>query len=201
VVPALMFVLATFSNDLASQAVAKGGHGGGHKGGGHKGSGHHSVSHHKGGGHHSGGHKGGHASNHGKGHPGHGHDHGHGSFGFGVGVDGGVDGDFAPDSDSTPGSDVPSDTAAPADASVVDSITLVNPQETHKTVGYTLGSAQYSLDAAQTQVYDGGPRAIVFDRGGSFGQAQYTLQPGTYRFTATDRGWDLRSVTEQVSAN
>jgi hypothetical protein len=116
-----------------------------------------------------------------------------GSFGFGSGFDG--DGDFAP------GSDFPSDTAAAADPNVVDSITLVNPQETRKTVGYTLDSAQYSLDPAQSQVYDGGPQSIVFDRGGSFGQAQYTLQPGTYRFIATDRGWDLRNVTEQVSAN
>ena len=88
-----------------------------------------------------------------------------------------------------------------ADADVLDSITLLNPQETRATVGYTLDSAQYSLDPAQSQVYDGGTRLIVFDRGGSFGQAQYTLQPGTYRFVATDRGWDLRTVTEQVAAN
>ncbi len=87
------------------------------------------------------------------------------------------------------------------DAYVPDSITILNPQETQRTVGYTLDSAQYSLDPAQTQVYDGGPRLIAFDRGGSFGQAQYTLQPGTYRFIATDRGWDLRTVTEQVASN
>ena len=38
--------------------------------------------------------------------------------------------------------------------------------------------------------------AIVFDRGGSFGQARYTLQAGSaYKFVSTDQGWDLRSVT------
>jgi hypothetical protein len=91
--------------------------------------------------------------------------------------------------------------SAVADASVSDSITILNPPETRRTVGYALDSAQYSLDSAQTQVYDGGPRLITFDRGGSFGQVQYTLQPGTYRFIATDRGLDLRTVTEQVASN
>ena len=169
VIPALMFTLATFStSDSASQALAKGGHGGG---------GHHSVSH-KGGGHRSAGHKASHARTSAKGHR---HGHRYGSFGLEGGVGG--DADFASDVDA------------------LDSITLVNPQETRATVGYSLDSAQYSLDPAQSQVYDGGTRSVVFDRGGSFGQAQYTLQPGTYRFTATDRGWDLRSVTGQALAN
>ena len=172
VVPALMFALATFTSDSASLALAKGGHGGGHRGGGH-----HAVSH-RSGGHRSVAHKTSLAKKSPKGHS---HWRRYGRFGLDAGVDGDVD--FA------------------ADADVLDSITLLNPQETRATVGYTLDSAQYSLDPAQSQVYDGGTRLIVFDRGGSFGQAQYTLQPGTYRFVATDRGWDLRTATEQVAAN
>jgi hypothetical protein len=42
---------------------------------------------------------------------------------------------------------------------------------------------------------------IVFDRGGAFGQATYTLQPGTYRFAMTDKGLDLRTVTPQVATD
>lgn len=90
---------------------------------------------------------------------------------------------------------------AGVDAYAPDSITILNPPETRRMVGYALDSAQYSLDAAQSQVYDGGPRLITFDRGGSFGQAQYTLQPGTYRFIATDRGLDLRTVTQMAAAD
>jgi hypothetical protein len=175
VVPALVFALAAFStNNSASQAFANG-HGGGHRGGGHAAS-HRSAAHrsvnHRSGVHRSAAHKVTHAKHSAKG-------HGHWRR-YGFGLDGDADA---------------------VDVDGLDSITLVNPQETRATVGYTLDSAQYSLDPAQSQVYEGGTQVIVFDRGGSFGQAQYTLQPGTYRFVSTDRGWDLRTVTEQVAAN
>ena len=154
---------------LAGNAEARGGRGGGGHGGGHR-----SFSHF-GGGHRSVSHFRGHARSFAKAahRP---HHHHHRRIGTGFWADG--DSDFAPDVD------------APA------SITIVNPEETRQTVGYALDSAQYSLDPAQSQVYDGGPRLIVFDRGGAYGQAQYTLQPGTYRFIATAQGWDLRTVTE-----
>ena len=32
---------------------------------------------------------------------------------------------------------------------------------------------------------------VEFDRGGDFGTARYTVTAGTYKFVATDRGWDL----------
>jgi hypothetical protein len=75
------------------------------------------------------------------------------------------------------------------------SITLINPQESQRAVDYTLDSTADSLDPDQSTVYDGGTRVITFDRGGNFGQAQYTLQPGTYRFTGSDHGWELLAVT------
>jgi hypothetical protein len=77
-------------------------------------------------------------------------------------------------------------------------ITLLNPLETRATVNFNLASQDGSLQsgfAAQATASD--PQLIVFDRGGAFGQAQYTLSPGTaYRFTATNQGWDLRTVTQ-----
>jgi hypothetical protein len=141
---------------------------------------------HGGGGHRSFSHFGGHArgfartSTRQHNHPHH-YRHHHRRIGSGYWADG--DSDYAPDVD------------APA------YITLLNPEETRQTVGYTLDSDQYSLDPAQSKVHDGGPRLIVFERGGAYGQAQYTLQPGTYRFIATDQGWDLRTVTDPTSVN
>jgi hypothetical protein len=77
-------------------------------------------------------------------------------------------------------------------------ITLLNPSETRGTVNFSLASQSSSLQAgyaAQATASD--PQMIVFDRGGTFGQAQYTLSPGAaYRFIATDQGWDLRTVTQ-----
>jgi hypothetical protein len=80
-------------------------------------------------------------------------------------------------------------------------ITLLNPTETGWTVSYTLNSGDYSVDPAGSKVHNDGTQVITFDRGGAFGQATYTLQPGTYRFAMTDKGLDLRTVTPQVAAD
>jgi hypothetical protein len=193
--PVLIIALAAFSaNDSAFARGHGGGHGGGHRGG-HRSSGHrsggHRVSHSRG--NRSRSHNRNRSRNHRHDHR-HRHHRGYGwGYGFGGDSDGGDDG-----GDGDYGMD---GVYAGVDAYVPESITILNPPETRRTVGYALDSAQYSLDSAQTQVYDGGPRLITFDRGGSYGQAQYTLQPGTYRFVATDRGLDLRTVTDQVASN
>jgi hypothetical protein len=190
--PALIFALAACS--MNDSAFARGGHGGGggHRGGGHRGGGHrsggHRVSHSHGS--RSRSHNRNRSRNKNRDHHRHHHRYRNGGYG-GYGYDGGDDGD----GDYTPDGDYMA-----ADGGVLDSITLLNPPETRRMVGFTLDSDQYSLDSAQSQVYDGGTRLITFDRGGSFGQAQYTLQPGTYRFVSTERGWDLRTVTDQVAA-
>ena len=80
-------------------------------------------------------------------------------------------------------------------------ITLLNPVATGRTVSYTLNSGDYAVDPARSKVHNGGTQVIVFDRGGAFGQATYTLQPGTYRFAITDKGMDLRTVTPQVATD
>ena len=80
-------------------------------------------------------------------------------------------------------------------------ITLLNPAEIGQPVKYTLGSADYSVDSAGRKVHKEGTQVIVFDRGGEFGDATYTLQRGTYRFIRTDRGLDLRTVTQVASSD
>ena len=43
--------------------------------------------------------------------------------------------------------------------------------------------------------------SVQFDRGGSFGQAQYTLVGGTYEWVITVQGWDLKQRTFQVTVD
>jgi hypothetical protein len=80
-------------------------------------------------------------------------------------------------------------------------IILLNPAETRTAVYYNLGGNQYSLEAGQSVGHGAETQVIAFDRGGSFGEARYTLAAGTYRFVATDHGWDLHTVTEEVASN
>lgn len=73
-------------------------------------------------------------------------------------------------------------------------VTLLNPANSRASLNYALGSGQYVIDAGQSVDYEG-TQVIAFDRGGSFGEARYTLEPGTYQFVSTDHGWDLHTVT------
>ena len=74
-------------------------------------------------------------------------------------------------------------------------ITLLNPAGSGASLSYTLGAAQYMIAAGETATFEDGTQEIAFDRGSSFGEARYTLQPGTaYKFVSTDHGWDLNSV-------
>jgi hypothetical protein len=81
-------------------------------------------------------------------------------------------------------------------------ITVLNPAGTRTSLNYTLGEGQFVLDAGETATYAEGTQVIAFDRGESFGEARYTLEPGgTYQFVSTDHGWDLHSVTGQVGSD
>jgi hypothetical protein len=121
--------------------------------------------------------------------------HHHHHKGDGFGDDGGDDDG---DDDGDGGADgVPS----ALDPVVVPArVSILNPAGTGGTVNYTLGSDQYSIAAGESRAHDDGTQLIVFDRGKSFGQSTYTLQPGSYRFVMTATGWDLRTVTDQVAA-
>jgi hypothetical protein len=98
------------------------------------------------------------------------------------------------------GTIIPIDPFIPVTPVVIDPrpavFTLLNPVRTGTSLTYTLGEGQYVLNAGETATYDEGTQVIAFDRGGSNGQARYTLTPGTnYQFVSTDHGWDLHSVT------
>ena len=112
----------------------------------------------------------------------------HGRYGWGDGADG--DGGYFDGADASYAVDP---VAAP--------ITILNPAETGRTVSYTLGSTAYSIEPSRSLAHNDGTQVIAFDRGTLFGQASYTLQPGTYRFVMTNTGWDLRAVSELMAAN
>ncbi len=80
-------------------------------------------------------------------------------------------------------------------------ITLLNPAETRAPVNYNMGDTLYTLEAGQSAGHGSDTQVITFDRGASFGEARYTLAPGTYRFVNTDHGWDLKTVTYAVAGD
>lgn len=59
-------------------------------------------------------------------------------------------------------------------------------------VNYSLNNYKYAIESGQSQVIES-DRAwtIVFDRGSNSGSARYSLTPGTYEFTVTEKGWEL----------
>jgi hypothetical protein len=80
--------------------------------------------------------------------------------------------------------------AAPAPSIPNAVIVLANPQD--DPVSYTLNGARYDMSPRYSQKLTSKPSWLLeFDRGGSFGTARYTLTQGTYKFVATERGWDV----------
>jgi hypothetical protein len=205
-VSAVLVALAIVSiADSSSQAFARGGHGGGGRRGRS-----HSVSRSRGGRSmrssrgrsnrkayaHNQQHNNKHnAKHHNKHHNRHHHRH-HGRYGWGDGSDDGGDSDG--DGGDSDGAGAP-DAVNPV--AVSPPITILNPAETGRPVNYTLGSAEYSIEPSHSLAHNDGTQVITFERGASFGQAAYTLQPGTYRFVMTNTGWDLRTSTDQLAAN
>ena len=63
-------------------------------------------------------------------------------------------------------------------------------------LNYQLNDNSYTMGPRYQQPLPSGQSwVIAFDRGGSFGQARYTLGEGTYQFANTDHGWDLQKQT------
>jgi hypothetical protein len=84
----------------------------------------------------------------------------------------------------------------PAPGSGDDGILLMADKELGGSVNYTLDGNPYEMQPGHTQNLDGAKTwTIRFDRGGSFGQAEYGLSSGAYEWVVTERGWDLRSKT------
>jgi hypothetical protein len=78
-------------------------------------------------------------------------------------------------------------------------VVIVNQQE--DTVAYTLDGQRYDLSPNYSQkLTTRASWVVAFDRGGSFGAARYTLTEGTYKFVATERGWDLVKADDRAAA-
>src|SRR5262249_41895912 len=69
-------------------------------------------------------------------------------------------------------------------------VVIVNPEDSGSPLSYTLsGVYPYTIEPGSTQVLTDKPSWLIeFDRGESFGPAKYNIGPGTYVFTATDKG-------------
>ena len=63
----------------------------------------------------------------------------------------------------------------------------------HKTpVNFLVDRQEASLSDGETRTWAGpARRSVQFDRGGSYGTAQYDLTAGEYEFIVTAGGWDL----------
>ena len=78
-------------------------------------------------------------------------------------------------------------------------------QITHKadaeiSVNYSLGGEIFTVKPGETQKREvDRPSVIAFGSGGSKGDLRYTLKPGTYRFIATENGWDLKQVVQRTA--
>jgi hypothetical protein len=59
-------------------------------------------------------------------------------------------------------------------------------------VNYNVNQSPFSMQPTFKQDLTGGQTwTVEFDRGGSFGAAQYELTEGWYEFTPTEKGWEL----------
>lgn len=67
-----------------------------------------------------------------------------------------------------------------------------NPSSSRGTMNYNLNGNHYLMEPGMKQRLQPGRKWVIeFDRGQDFGSAAYTLSEGTYRFTPTDKGWQL----------
>ena len=66
-------------------------------------------------------------------------------------------------------------------------------------VNYTIDGRRSTMEPDYQQVIPHSRVTIAFDRGGSFGHARYGIDQGWYKFTATDRGWELYKHTAEIT--
>jgi len=80
---------------------------------------------------------------------------------------------------------------------VRDGTLLVNGEDAQ--VNYNINGHPYTMHAKYRQPLAAGRTwVLAFDRGGSFGEARYTLSEGTYKFSMTEEGWALFKYTFDV---
>ena len=69
---------------------------------------------------------------------------------------------------------------------------IVNPAATKATISYSLDGQSHSLPSGSAHTYNVPANAVVeFARGSEFGTAIYSVDPGTYTFASTPKGWEL----------
>lgn len=80
---------------------------------------------------------------------------------------------------------------APSGAEYAGRILLMNPEANVEPVEYMLGDTPLAMDAGMMHGVRLQTTLIRFNRGPGLGEARYSLQPGSYRFVVSERGWDL----------
>lgn len=103
--------------------------------------------------------------------------------------------------------DLPPSVEAAADLGAVsrsfpqpDRVVLSNPLDSGGTVRFLVNGEARLLRPGDSRNLDlPGPWHIQFHHGGDFGNADYTIDQGTYAFEVTDRGWDLKPVLPSES--
>jgi len=68
-------------------------------------------------------------------------------------------------------------------------------------VNYTVDGHQFAMKPSYQQPVARMKIVIAFDRGGSFGKAKYGIDQGWYKFTLTDKGWELYKHPVKVTIN
>lgn len=75
-------------------------------------------------------------------------------------------------------------------------IVVINPADATTAVSYVVGDVTYNMEPGYIQDMSQASLVVRFDRGGSFGEARYTLKSGkSYKFIDTANGKDLVSTT------
>ena len=76
-------------------------------------------------------------------------------------------------------------------------IMIVNPSDSGGEVSYALNGNQHAIKPGQTHtIQNDRPWTIAFGSGGEVGDVRYSLNPATYRFKATNAGWNLFKAEE-----
>lgn len=113
---------------------------------------------------------------------------------------------YAPGHAGYPNNSLPSNSLPPnvlphPDPFEARGITLVNPKKSPSPVHFLLDGRPRSLAPGYSQKLGREPHVVEFDRGGSFGRAEYSVREGTYEFTPTREGWGLFRKTFEVTLN
>ncbi len=77
----------------------------------------------------------------------------------------------------------------------------MNPKKSPSPVHFLLDGRPLSLAPGYSQKLAPGGHVVEFDRGGSFGRAQFSVLDGTYEFAPTREGWGLFRKTFKITLN